>query len=137
VSEAQTIKRVARFARHSMPISAQRTRSTADAGTQKGHFYRPLPTQFQHDALRFRQLARERDVAIYEQKWTGCADPSISYDVIRIRRREGFQIGHRFIPPAEVYPRSEKWGELGWTFCDKGAAFAKLREITATTGGGT
>jgi hypothetical protein len=33
-------------------------------------------------------------------------------------------------PPAEAYPRSEQWGELALTFCDKDAAFAKLREIS-------
>jgi hypothetical protein len=112
-----------------MPIAAQRTRSTADAGNKKSHFYKPLPKEFLRDGFLYRQIAREGNGAIYEQKWSGCFEPSVCYEVIRVRRREAFEIGGRFVPPAEVYPRSEQWGELGWTFCDKDAAFAKFREI--------
>ncbi len=46
-------------------------------------------------------------------------NPSISYEVIRIRRREGFQIGGRFVEPAEVYPNSEAWGMDGFTLPTK------------------
>jgi len=114
-----------------------KTRATAEAWGKKRHLYKPLPKQFRRDGFDYRQIARERNASICEQTWNGCRNPSIAYEVVRVRRHDGFQIGSRFIPPAEVYPRSERWGELGWTFCDKGAAFAKLREITATTGGGT
>jgi hypothetical protein len=51
------------------------------------------------------------------------------YEVVRIRRREGFQINGRLVEPAEVYPNSEAWGVDGFTFTDKDAAFAKLREV--------
>ena len=33
------------------------------------------------------------------------------------------------IEPASIYPNSEAWGVDGFTFTDKDAAFAKLREI--------
>jgi hypothetical protein len=122
------------FIRRPIAKSPQKTRATAEGGSKKGRFYKPLPDEFSHDGFTYRQIAREGDAAIYEQTWTGCTEPSSCYEVIRIRQREGFQIGNRFIPSAEVYPRSEQWGQLGWTFCDKGAAFEKLREIT-TTGG--
>jgi len=120
-----------------MPPAARKTRARAEGGTKKGHFYRPLPKETRRDGFNYCQIAREGDVALYEQRWTGCAEPSVCYEVIRVRRREGFEINGRFNPPAEVYPRSEQWGQLGWTFCDKDAALAKLLEITATTGGGT
>ena len=71
------------------------------------------------------------NVAIYEQIWIGCPNPSISYEVIRIRRREGFQINGRFVEPAEVYPNSEAWGVDGFTLSDKDAAFRKLKELGA------
>jgi hypothetical protein len=106
-----------------------KTRATAEAGCRKGPFYKPLPTQFRRDGFDFRQIAREGNAAIYEQRWTGCAEPSVCYEVIRIRRREGFEIGGRFVGPAEVYPKSEAWGVHGFTLTDKDAAFAKLREI--------
>ena len=98
-------------------------------GYRKRHSYKPLPTQFRRDGFDYRQIAREGNGAIYEQRWTGCAEPSVCYEVIRIRRREGFQIGGRFVEPAEVYPNSEAWGVDGFTLRDKDAAFAKLREL--------
>jgi hypothetical protein len=117
------------FVRRSKPLLTPNAISTAEAGGKKGHFYKPLPTRFQRDGFDYRQIAREGDVAIYEQAWSGCSNPSVCYEVVRIRRREGFQIDGRFVEPAEVYPTSESWGVDGFTFTDKAAAFAKLREI--------
>jgi hypothetical protein len=88
-----------------------------------------LPKEFRHNGFKYRQIAREQDAAIYEQTWTGCPNPSVCYEVIRIRRRDGFQIDGRFVEPAEVYPKLEAWGLDGFTVIDKDAAFAKLREL--------
>src|SRR6266403_456195 len=110
--------------------SAPKTRATAEAGGKKRHFYKPLPAQFRHDGFEYRQIAREHGAAVYEQRWGGCADPSVCYEVIRIRRREGFQIGPRLVEAAEVYPNSEAWGVDAWTVMTRDAAFEKLREIT-------
>ena len=105
-------------------------RSTAEAWGEKSGFYKSLPTRFRRDGFDYRQIYREGNAAIYEQNWCGCSKPSVCYEVIRIRRREGFQIGSRFVQPAEVYPNSEAWGVDGFTFSDRDAAFAKLRELT-------
>jgi len=113
----------------SIEAPARSMRATAQAWGKKRHFYKRLPKEFRRDGFNYRQVAREGDIAIYQQVWSGCADPSVCYGVIRIKRREGFVVDSRFIPPAEVYPRSEQWGELGWTFCNKDAAFAILREL--------
>jgi len=112
-----------------MELSRTKTRATAHAWSKEGHFYKPLPTQFRHDGFDYRQIARERHAAIYEQRWGGCADPSVCYEVIRVRLREGFQINGRFVEPAEVYPNSEAWGLDGWTLADRESAFRKLREV--------
>jgi len=88
-----------------------------------------LPTRFRHDGFDYRQIAREGNAAIYEQTWSRCSNPSVCYEVVRIRRREGFEIDGRFVEPAEVYPNSEAWGVDGFTLTDKDAAFAKLREL--------
>jgi len=72
-----------------------KTRATAEAWGKKRHFYKPLPIRFRRDGFSYRQIARERDAAIYEQSWTGCAEPSVCYEIIRIRRRDGFQIDGR------------------------------------------
>jgi len=50
-------------------------------------------------------MTREGNAAIYEQTWAGRAKPSLSYELIRIRRRDGFRIDGRFSKPAEVYPK--------------------------------
>src|SRR4029077_15345690 len=107
-----------------------KTRATAEARGKKRHSYKPLPTRFRRDGFDYRQIARERDAAIYEQTWSGCADPSVCYEVIRIRRRDGFQIGGRFVEPAEVYPNSEAGGVNGFTLQSKEATFRKFRGMT-------
>jgi hypothetical protein len=117
----------------SLPPPAIKTRATAEVRSKKGHSYKPLPVEFRADGFNYRQIAREGEWAIYEQTWSGCSDPSVSYEVIRIRRREGFQIDGRLVEPAEVYPKSEAWGVDGFTFTDRDAAFAKLREMARTS----
>jgi hypothetical protein len=106
-----------------------KTRVTAEGWGKKRHSCKSLPTRFRRDSFDYRQIAREGDAAIYEQRWSGCSNPNPCYEGIRIRRREGFQIGTRFVEPAEVYPNSESWGVDGFTVTDKGAAFAKLRQV--------
>lgn len=114
----------------SMELSRAKTRAAAEAWGKERHFYKPLPTQFRHNGFEYRRIAHERNAAIYEQRWGGCADPGVCYEVIRIRRREGFQIGARLVEAAEVYPNSEAWGVDGFTLTDRDAAFAKLRELS-------
>ncbi len=106
-----------------------KTRATAEAWSKKRHFYEPLPTRFRRDGFEYRQIARERHGAIYEQTWAGCCDPSVCYEVIRIRQRDGFQINGRFVEPAEIYPKADAWGVDGFTFTDRDAAFEKLWEL--------
>jgi hypothetical protein len=106
-----------------------KTRARAEARGKKSHSYKSLPTRFRRDGFEYRQIARERDAAIYEQTWSGCAEPSVCYEVIRIRRRDGFQVNGRLVEPAEVYPSSRAWGVDGFTLTDKDGAFAKLREL--------
>jgi hypothetical protein len=122
---AKAINRTSSFPQGTPDI---KTRARAEAGTKERH-YRPLSKEFWRDGFSYRQIAREGDIAIYEQTWSGCADPSVCYEVIRIRKRKGFQIGSRFVEAAEVYPNSEAWGVDGFTLTDRDGAFAKLREI--------
>jgi hypothetical protein len=114
-----------------LPHDAQRTktRARAQAGGEGRRSYKPLPTRFRRDGFDYRQIAWEGDAAIYAQTWSGCSDASVCYEVIRIRRREGFQIDGRLVAPAEVYPSSGAWGVDGWTLQNKESAFHKLREI--------
>jgi len=113
-----------------IPLSSPKTSATGEGGTKKGRFYRPLPTRFQHTGFDYRQITHEGNAAIYEQRWTGCVEPSVCYEVIRIRRRDGFQISEKFIEPYEVYPNSDAWGVDGSTFADRNKAWDKFFEIS-------
>jgi hypothetical protein len=121
-----TTKRTLTFLRGALEI---KTRATAEGRGKKGRFYKPLQKEFRRDGFAYRQIARGGHGAIYEQTWNGCSDPSACYEVVRIRRRGGFQIDGRLVEPAEAYPSSGVWGVDGWTVCDKESAFRKLREI--------
>jgi hypothetical protein len=90
VRTASRVKHLAAFSEGSLPRLAQKTSGRAEAGSKKGPFYKPLPKEFRRDGFNYRQIARQGDGAIYEQTWTGSDNPSPCWEVIRIRRREGF-----------------------------------------------
>jgi len=106
-----------------------KTSATAEAWSKERHSCKPLPRRFRHHGFEYRQLAREGNAAIYEQIWLGCSEASVCYEIIRIRRRDGFWIDDRFVEPGEIYPKSEAWGVDAFTLTDKDAAFAKLRQM--------
>jgi hypothetical protein len=55
----------------SMSQIATKTSTTAILRGKKGHFCRPLEAQFRHGGFDYRQIAREGDKAIYQQRWPG------------------------------------------------------------------
>lgn len=112
-----------------IPPSSRKTSATAEACTKERHSYKPLRKEFRRDGFNYRQVAREGDIALYEQRWAGCPDAAVCFEVIRVRQREGFHIGRRFVEPAEVYPASELWGVDGFTFTNRNKAWAKFSEI--------
>ena len=123
-------KRARSFVGDLRPPAERKTSARAEGGTKEGRFYRPLRKEFCRNGFRYRQIAREGNAAIYEQCWTGCPDPAVCYEVIWIRRRDGFQIGEKFIEPYEVYPNSDACGVDGFTFTDRNKAFEKFFEIS-------
>ena len=116
------------LAQYCVPSTAEKTRLGAEGGSSESHFYKPLPKEFRRDGFVYRQIAREGIAAINEQIRKGNED-SAAFEVIRIRQREGFQIGERFVESTEVYPNSEAWGVGGWTAEDKDTAFRKLQTL--------
>jgi len=127
---ASNVKSVAATVAHQIPPPVPKTSAMAKARTKERHSYKPLRREFQRHRFNYRQIAREGNAALYEQSWLGSSNPSISYEVIRIRRRDRFQVDGRFVEPAEVYPRSELWGVDGFTFTNRDKAFAKFSEIS-------
>ena len=113
-----------------IPPSSRKTSARAEARTKERHSYKPLRKEFRRQGFNYRQIAREGDIALYEQRWTGCPDAAVCFEVIRVRQREGFQIDGRFVEPAEVYPASELWGVDGFTLTDRNKAWDKFFEIS-------
>jgi len=129
VTRPPKTKRSPAIVRDSTEVASARKRATAEGGDKKRHSYKLLPKVFRRTGFTYRQIACETDAAIYEQVWNGCHNPSVCYEVIRIRQREAFQIGGRLVEPAELFPTSEAWGVDGFTLIKKDAAFRKFREI--------
>ena len=85
-----------------------------------------LPERFRSDGFDFRVLKRVDNVALLEKiKHSGAA----SYEVVIIQSRPAETIYGLSYPAREVMPMSEAWGVLGWSYCDRVAAEAKLASV--------
>jgi len=110
------------------PSPQVKTVSAAERGEQNQPSHKPIPSRFRLWGGDYRQIAREGNAAIYEQTKPGCPD-LCAFEVIRIRRRDGFSIAWKWIEAAEVYPTSESWGADGFTCAGREAAFRKSKEL--------
>src|SRR5262245_8364685 len=97
----------------SLPPHAIKTSARAEGEDRKGRSYKPLPVEFRSGDFNYRQIARQGNAAIYEQRSKD--SENVAYEVVRIRRRAQFEINGRSVEPAEVYPKSEAWGVDGFT----------------------
>ena len=91
-----------------------------------GH-YTPLAIDFRQDGFGFHRLERQKDVALYSKH-----KDSINYqgyEVVIIRNQEEYTIAGNTVSAREVYPASEKWGTLGWTYNDYQEAFRKFSNL--------
>lgn len=84
--------------------------------------YKSLPLEFTKWGFTFKQIAREGDIACYKQT----KGEQVSYEVIRIRRHDGYTIAGNEIAPSEIYPSNEKWGDDGFTLTTKESAYKKM-----------
>lgn len=86
-----------------------------------------LAKTVENKGFTFRQIKREGDKAIYEQTKKGLKLKK--YEVIKIGRHNGYEIGGQYIAPAETYPGASQWGVTGWTFGDLRDAETKFKKI--------
>jgi hypothetical protein len=95
--------------------------------------YKPLKTEFTHKGFRYNQLYREGDFAIFHmvaekgtlhQKSFDCG-----FEVVIIKRHDGYELAGTKIEPAEVYPGTSQWGSYGWTYRDLYHAELKFQEL--------
>lgn len=89
-------------------------------------YYAPLAKTFVQDRFVLHQITRLKDVALYRKTKDGRYD---GYEVIIIRNQEEYTIAGNTVSAREVYPNSEKWGSLGWTFKDLQSAQKKVTNL--------
>jgi hypothetical protein len=129
MSQAERENPLARLRDHKARHSPK-TRAGGFSNSKRGQCYKPLDRHFQRAEFNYKQLVREKDVAIYSQTSRGgSSEPVIAFEVIRVRRHNGKKIKGQWVGPSEFYPSLTEWGKYGFTFTDKDAAFAKFREL--------
>lgn len=103
-----------------------KTRPSAEWLPKERHC-RAIAKEFRRDRFQFRQVVREVDIAIFEQRWW--QSENVAFEVVVIRRHGGYSLGGAYVEPAEYYPSSSEWGLYGFTYTDRDHAFAKLRQL--------
>ena len=86
-----------------------------------------IPKQFNKKGFNYKQVKREGMKAIFEQSKKD--QKSVSFEVVKITKHNGYELGGQKIPPGEAYPGSSQWGISGWTFQNLKDAEAKFKRL--------
>jgi len=112
----------------------ENTDTAAVATETKPVVHIPLKTSFtwtgdgygSFNAIEFTQVKRVEDVALFERKAkTGRLD----WEVIKVGRHNGYELGGQYVEPAETYPGSSQFGKSAWHFNDLALAEIKFDEV--------
>lgn len=90
-----------------------------------------LEKNFSSRGFDFKQVHREHSLAIYEKRKPSAS--FVGYEVIVIKSHNGYVIAGNHCPPAEVFPSSEQWGTLGFSYTTKEDAYKKFDVIKNQT----
>jgi len=88
--------------------------------------YKTLKVNFNRKGFEYNLVKRVADKAIYEQLRNGKV---VAYEVVRIRRHDGYTLGDVFIEPSEIYPSDNEWGAHGFTCRDLKSAEIRLESL--------
>ena len=95
--------------------------------TINGIEYKVIPTEFKKKGFNYKQVRREGMKAIYLQTRD---DSQVSnYEVVKLGRHNGYNMGGSHIEPAETYPGSSLWGIMGWTCTDLDSANKRYSQL--------
>ena len=86
-----------------------------------------LEKEFTSCGFNFKQVFREEDFAVYKKWKEGQARES--FEAIKIKRHNGYDIAGVHCPPAEMYPSNEQWGLMGFTCLPRDLAFTKIDQM--------
>ena len=90
-----------------------------------GMQYKPIKTEFNYRQFKYKQIFREKDVAIYSQQEKDENSEFLDYEVIIIKTHNGYKIGGIEVEPSEIYPSDSQWGVYGWTYMTEDEARKK------------
>ena len=95
--------------------------------TINGIEYKVIPTEFKKKGFNYKQVRRDGMKAIYLQ--TRDDSQMSNYEVVRLGRHNGYNMGGSHIEPAETYPGSSLWGIMGWTCTDIESANKRYNQL--------
>lgn len=78
-------------------------------------------TEYRKNGFHWKVIFRVQDIAISESQY--------GYEVFRVQRHNGREIGGKWCDPAEFAPSNEQWGSLGWTYPKWDEAKTKADEL--------
>ena len=91
-----------------------------------------LEKDFTNRDFRYKQMYRDGKFAIYEQSKEGM--DSKWFEAIVIESHNGYEIAGNVIPPSEMYPNGNQWGDKGFTFHSYDEAMDKIKFLKKKEG---
>jgi hypothetical protein len=86
-----------------------------------------LPKLFDKKGFTYKQIKRDGMKAIFEQSKKGQTD--VTFEVVKISKHNGYELGGQKIPPGEAYPSTSQWGNSGWTYRTLADAEKKYKKL--------
>ena len=104
---------------------------TPKTGFQREQKLKILEESFTSKGFKLQQVKRDGDIAIYKKQLDDPECENYHYEVIAIKRHNGYEIAGVKMPPAEMYPSDSQWGDWAFTCTtieDANRRFGELQE---------
>ena len=88
-----------------------------------------LEESFTSRGFKFSIVKREGDVAIYKKQLDEENSEAHNYEVIAIKRHNGYEIAGVKMPPAEMYPSDSQWGDWAYTCMSREDADKRFNQL--------
>ena len=88
-----------------------------------------LEDNFSSKGFNLSLVKREGDVAIYKKTLENSETEAHDFEVIAIKRHNGYEIAGVKMPPAEMYPSDTQWGDWGYTCTSREDADKRFMQL--------
>ncbi len=89
-----------------------------------------LEDNFNSKGFNLSLVKREGDVAIYKKTLENSETDAHDFEVIAIKRHNGYEIAGIKMPPAEMYPSNTQWGDWAYTCTSREDADKRFVQLT-------